>query len=91
MLTATQIVAHLSGTNAAARFFGVKPPSVTAWMKKGEIPEGKLLRKAAALERCIPGLFSRRDQWPHEYGEIWPELADAVAPAPTATATAGEA
>lgn len=74
MISATELIEGLGGTNAAARFFGVKPPSVTAWSKAGVIPEDKLIRKAAALERALPGRFSREDQWPDECREIWPEL-----------------
>lgn len=73
MLSATQIIEGLDGTNAAARFFRVKPPSVTEWLKNGAIPQDKLIRQAARLERRIPG-FSRRQQFPDEYLEIWPEL-----------------
>jgi DNA-binding transcriptional regulator YdaS (Cro superfamily) len=75
MLSASQIVNGLDGTSAAARFFGVKPPSVSEWVKNGAIPEDKLIRKAASLERRVEG-FHRRTQFPDCYQEIWPELAD---------------
>lgn len=78
MLSAHEIVVRLEGTNAAARFFGVKPPSVTEWVRNGAIPEDKLIRRAAALERCIPS-FSRQDQFPQSFQEIWPELAEKAA------------
>jgi hypothetical protein len=81
MLNAVEIVGDLGGTNAAARFFGVQPPSVSEWVKKGEIPEDKLIRKAATLEKQLPR-FHRRSQWPETYHEIWPELA----PMPAASA-----
>ncbi len=74
MLNASEIVDGLKGTNAAARFFGVQPPSVSEWVKKGVIPDDRLLRKAALLEECCPG-FSRRTQWPDAFRQIWPELA----------------
>lgn len=101
MLTAFEIVEGLRGTNAAARFFGVKPPSVTEWVKNGAIPEDKLIRKAALLEEHVAG-FTRRDQFPSICEEIWPELAPqpvphgqpphqcASAPAPHAGAVAGQ-
>lgn len=73
MLSASEIIERLNGTNAAARFFGVKPPSVTEWVRNGAIPEDKLIRKAALLEQCVLG-FSRRDQFPATCDEIWPEL-----------------
>jgi len=75
MLTATEIVAGLDGTNATARFFGVKPPSVSKWVKQGEIPEDKLIRRAVELERRLPGQFTRQGQFPNIFREIWPELA----------------
>jgi DNA-binding transcriptional regulator YdaS (Cro superfamily) len=94
MLNAAEIVEALDGTNAAARFFGVKPPSVSEWVKKGEIPEDKLIKKAASLERALNGKFTRRSQWPDTFGEIWPELerrAVARLPEISLPATVGEA
>lgn len=73
-MNAAEIVKALDGTNAAARFFGVRPPSVTEWCKNGVIPDDRLIRKAALLERRLPGMFSRREQWPDTHHEIWPEL-----------------
>ena len=73
MLSAPQIVDALGGTNAAARFFGVKPPSVTEWLRNGVIPEDKLLRRAAVLEQQVPG-FTRQGQFPEVWSDIWPEL-----------------
>lgn len=75
MLNAAEIVEGLEGTNAAARFFGVSPPSVSEWLKKGAIPEDKLIRRAALLEGRLPGRFSRQAQWPETFQEIWPEIA----------------
>lgn len=88
--TAAQIVAGLGGTNAASRFFGVKPPSVTEWVKNAAIPEDKLIRKAALLEQTLPE-FSRRAQFPDKYGEIWPELGREGSPTFGALTAAGAA
>ena len=75
LLTAPEIIVLLGGLNAASRFFGVKPPSVSGWLESESIPEGRLIKKAAELEQAIPdGKFSRREQWPYEYRSIWPEL-----------------
>lgn len=73
MLTAAEIIDRLDGTNAAARFFGVAPPSVSEWVRKGCIPEDRLIRKAALLEQRVEG-FDRRTQWPESFRDIWPEL-----------------
>lgn len=73
--TASQIVDRLGGTNAAARFFGVQPPSVSGWLKAGQIPRDRLLENAAELERRTCGWFSRRVEWPGRCGYIWPDLA----------------
>mgnify|MGYP000470406048 CR=1 FL=1 len=93
MLKAPEIIALLGGPHAAGRFFGVKPPSVMGWIESGVIPEGRLLKRAGALERLHPGVFSRRDQWPGEFAEIWPEMAAAPAAAVggATQVTAGEA
>lgn len=72
--TAAEIVALLGGTNAAARFFKVKPPSVSVWLREQSIPDERLIPMAASIERESSGRFTRRDQWPDRYAEIWPEL-----------------
>lgn len=74
--TAAEIVALLNGTNAAARFFGVKPPSVSMWLQNQLIPDERLIPFAASIERISGGAFSRRAQWPERCVEIWPELAE---------------
>ena len=73
--TAQEIVNALGGTNSAARFFGVKPPSVSGWLTKNVIPDERLMPFAARLEIAIPGQFRRVDQWPERAGEIWPDIA----------------
>ena len=76
--TASEIVKALGGTNAAARFFGVRPPSVSGWLRADLIPDERLIPYAAKLERQ-PGIeFSRLAQWPERAAEIWPELAPAI-------------
>lgn len=77
--TAAEIVKILGGVNATARFFGLKPPSVNAWVKAGEVPEERLIPKAASIEMLSAGVFSRADQFPERYLEIWPEMAGATA------------
>lgn len=84
MLKAPEIITLLGGPHAAGRFFGVKPPSVMGWIGSGVIPEGRLLKRAAKIEQLHPGAFSRREQWPDEYLDIWPEMAAAPCGGPAA-------
>lgn len=74
-LTAKQIVQLLGGTNAAARFFGVRPPSVTYWLNHNVIPDERLIPFAAELESKTAGSFARSVQWPERWRRIWPEMA----------------
>lgn len=75
--SAQEIVSALGGTNSAARFFRVKPPSVSGWLQKNVIPDERLVPFAARLEAAIPGRFQRTEQWPEEAREIWPDIAAA--------------
>lgn len=84
--TAKEIIERLEGTNAAARFFEVRPPSVSGWLRQGRIPDERLVIYAAELEHKTAGWFSRRQQWPERYAAIWPELALKV---PSAHPTSG--
>jgi DNA-binding transcriptional regulator YdaS (Cro superfamily) len=77
--TAAEIVKILGGVNATARFFGLKPPSVNAWVKVGVVPDERLIPKAASIETISKGAFSRAAQFPDSYREIWPEMAGATA------------
>ncbi|WP_418132515.1 hypothetical protein ABL849_17405 [Variovorax sp. 375MFSha3.1] len=72
--SAQEIVTALGGTNSAARFFGVKPPSVSGWLTKNVIPDERLMPFAARLEIALPGQFRRIDQWPDTARDIWPDL-----------------
>ena len=73
--SAAEIIKLLGGVNATARFFGFQPPSVTGWLKAGRIPEERLIPKAALIETLSEGAFSRAEQFPGRYEEIWPEYA----------------
>lgn len=79
-MTAFEIVSMLDGPNAAGRFFDVSPPSVIGWLRASAIPEGRLIERAAELEKAYPERFNRKAQWPHKFEKIWPELAAATAP-----------
>ena len=73
--SAAEIVKILGGVNATARFFGLKPPSVTEWVKVGVVPDERLIPKAALIETLSKGDFNRAAQFPDRYQEIWPEYA----------------
>ena len=67
------MIGLLGGCTKVANMVGIAPPSVHHWLKVG-IPEGRLIELAARLEVATNGAFNRRDQWPHTYQVIWPEL-----------------
>lgn len=76
--TSTEIVQALGGTYKAAKFFNVKPPSVSAWLEKGVIPDERLIPYAARLEVTLQGRFARLAYWPQRPKDIWPDLATAA-------------
>lgn len=71
MPTHSDLIDALGGTTAVARLFSIQPPSVHEWRKKG-IPDDKLIRLAPTLEE--KGIATRRDLFPDDFGQIWPEL-----------------
>lgn len=50
----TTIIKKLGGPSAAARFFECKPSAVSQWVRKGKIPNARLLHLKAAR----PDLFA---------------------------------
>lgn len=56
-LLARRIVAGLGGTADAARFFGIKPPSVSGWLKSG-VPAARIRH----LRDVRPDLFGMPSQ-----------------------------
>lgn len=54
-LTADEIIDALGGTSETARFFGIKPPSVSEWRKNG-IPSVQL----RFLKLARPEIFAGR-------------------------------
>jgi hypothetical protein len=75
-LDVDEFIKALDGTNAVAKYLGIKPPSVSGWREKGVIPEGKLIRLAPYAESR--GVKSRRELFPQDWAQIWPELAEAA-------------
>lgn len=41
-MDAAEVIRRLGGTQAVARLFNIKPPSVSEWKKKNEIPPARL-------------------------------------------------
>lgn len=72
MRTAQEVVDLLGGTYATARILGIKPPSVSGWLSAGRIPDDKKIRLAVVLEQR--GLASRKEFFPEDWRDIWPEL-----------------
>ena len=76
LFTADQFVQALGGTSAVAALLHIKAPSVSSWRDGRSvyaIPDDKLIRLAPVAE--ARGVASRRDLFPTDYAEIWPELA----------------
>ncbi len=74
MMSASEIIDVLGGTNSVAAMLGIRPPSVSEWKKAG-IPEDKLIRLGATIEKATGGACHRRDLRPDDWQIIWPELA----------------
>ncbi len=71
---ASVLIDLLGGTTAVARLLGIKPPSVHEWRGK-VIPEDKLIRLAAHIERASGAEITRQMLRPDDWQDIWPELA----------------
>lgn len=71
-MNSSEMIDRLGGTTVVAKLLKVKPPSVHAW-RAGTIPADKLIRLAPVLER--KGVVTRRELFPDDWAEIWPEMA----------------
>lgn len=74
-MTAIELISKLGGTNECARIAGVKPPSVSEWRARGEIPTDKHVVLAVEAEKR--GIAKRIDLRPNDYWKFWPDLAKA--------------
>jgi hypothetical protein len=72
-LTPNQIIDLLGGTKQVSTMAKVSQAAVTHW-RTGDIPEGKLIKLAAAIEKKTCGLVGRKTLFPHDWQKIWPEL-----------------
>lgn len=52
-ITPSEIIDGLGGTLKVASMLNIKPPSVSEWRKKKQIPEAKLHRLAPHIERVL--------------------------------------
>lgn len=72
-MTAKEITEAFGGGAAVARALGLKQPSVHRWTKTGVIPRDKLVALAPKVEKA--GIATRKQLFPTDYADIWPELA----------------
>jgi hypothetical protein len=70
-----EIIDLLDGTTAVARYLKIRPPSVAEWRING-IPIDRLIRLAPLLEKRSNGVLTRKTLFPHDWADIWPELAE---------------
>ncbi|CAN7364012.1 helix-turn-helix domain-containing protein [Acidovorax sp. LjRoot118] len=81
---ATQAVVKLGGPVRAAKLLGAdRYQRVQSWMANG-VP----VEFCARLERLLQGALTRRDFYPHDWPDIWPELVEEGAANDPATALA---
>lgn len=76
MRTAKELIKVLGGASSVARILGIKEPSVFEWKKNNSIPEGRLIRLAPILEKKTNNEINRKNLFPDNYHEIWPELSE---------------
>jgi hypothetical protein len=77
MMNVIKLIDDLGGTSAVAELCGVRAPSVSGWKETGRIPDDKLIRLAPIAESR--GVSTRKELFPDDWQDIWPELAMAQA------------
>ena len=83
LMNASDLIDALGGTNEVARLADVRAPSVSGWRTAQRIPDDRLIRLALIAERR--GVATRKELFPDDWQDIWPELGRAR-PAPRSTA-----
>jgi hypothetical protein len=78
-MNANKFINLMGGTCEVARLANVKSPSVSHW-RTHSIPDDKLIRLAPIAEQR--GVATRKELFPDDWHEIWPELANAPPTAP---------
>lgn len=58
---------------ALASFLGVPAPNVCLWVSGQKSPS---IKTAVAIEQFTDGAVTRKDLFPTDWQNIWPELAD---------------
>lgn len=76
LITAEEIIESLGGTKVVADILGIRPPSVSEWKTRNEIPDDKLVRLAVPLELKTSLRINRRILFPADWKAIWPELGE---------------
>lgn len=66
----------VGGLSVLAAMVGVKPPTVSQWVK-GDRPVP--VKQCTAIERATGGAVTRKDLRPDDWADIWPELANSEA------------
>ena len=65
----------LGGPTKTASILGVTTQAVCFWRDgKRKFPH----EYGAAIESATKGVVTRKDLWPDDWAEIWPELVDAA-------------
>lgn len=72
--TTTELIDLLGGTTAVASLLGVKPPSVSEWKAKGDIPADKRVLIAPRIQKVSGGMYRLWDVCPDTWHLVWPEL-----------------
>jgi DNA-binding transcriptional regulator YdaS (Cro superfamily) len=63
-LALEKAIALIGGTMAAARAFGIKPPSISRWLSKGRAPSDRCLR----LQQLTKGAVTVHELRPDVFG-----------------------
>ena len=69
----SEIIDILGGTTKVAKICGISPAGVAQWRTNG-VPQDKLMFLAAQLEKKSEGKYNRKELFPINWHEIWPEL-----------------
>lgn len=69
-----EVIDLLGGTTAVARFLDIQPPSVSEWLRRGQIPADKRVLLAPRVVAESGGRYQRWDVCPDTWHRAWPEL-----------------